>query len=240
MPLRGEQHPWLPLSTRLGTVVSPTARLWAGVVAGVLVVGLSLHAVNAYAGFSAANPYRPFVENVRTSLAALPESAEVYDTALPVDIVGPIFEEYDQVSRFIAPLVDPATRRQIYGRTSYTHPYFLDSSGHFQRMAVDGVESLPTPAGSCGWNVVDGSAVVPLGSSAFAWRWAVRVGYLADRDTTARIVLGDAEQEVQLTEGLGEVFVSLVGAGDRVEVRGVDEGANVCIGDVQVGNPVPK
>ena len=240
MPLRGEQHPWLPVSTKIGTLVSPTARLGAGVAAGTIVVGLSLHAVNAYAGFSAANPYRPFVDNVRTSLAALPESAQVYDTALPVDIVGPIFEDYDQVSRFIAPMVDTKTRRETYGRTSYTHPYFLDASGHFQRMAVNGAESLPTPAGSCGWNVVNGSTVVPLGSSAFAWRWAVRVGYLADRDTTARIVLGDAEQEVQLTKGLGEVFVTLVGAGDRVEVRGVDEGAHVCIGDVQVGNPVPK
>lgn len=240
MPLRGETAPWLPVSARLGALVSPGARFVAGTAVGAVVVGLSLHAVNAYAGFSAANPSRPFVDNVRSSLAALPESAEIYDTALPVDIVGPIFEEYNRVSRFVAPMVDDRTRRETYARTSYTHPYFLDASGHFQRMAVLGAESLKTPAGSCGWNVVNGSTVVPLGSSAFAWEWAVRVGYLADRDTTARIVLGDAEQEVQLHKGLGEVFVTLVGAGDRVEVRGVDESANVCIGDVQVGNPVPK
>ena len=240
MPLRGEQAAWLPVAARLGSLVPPASRLAAATSVGVVVVGLSLHAVNAYAGFSAANPYRPFVDNVRTSLAALPDSAEVYDTALPVDIVGPIFQDYNSVSRFIAPMVDDKTRRETYGRTSYTRPYFLDASGHFQRMAVLGAESLQTPPGSCGWNVVNGATVVPLGSSAFAWRWAVRVGYLADRDTTARIVLGDAQQEVQLTKGLGEVFVTLVGAGDRVEVRGVDPGANVCIGDVQVGNPVPK
>jgi len=240
MPLRGEKDPWLPITWRLGDVVPAGARFAAGVLVGTLVVGLSLHAVNGYAGFSAANPYRPFVESVRTSLAALPESAEVYDTALPVDIVGPIFEEYNLVSRFVAPMVDDKTRRAMYSRTSYTHPYFLDASGHFQRMAVLGAESPELPAGSCGFNVVNGTVVVPLGSNAFDWQWAVRVGYLADRDTAATIVLGDDEQEVQLHKGLGEVFVTLVGTGDRVTIHGVDESANVCIGDVQVGNPVPK
>ena len=240
MPLRGEPNPWLPVTSRLADLVSPAARVGAGALVSALVVGLSLHAVNAYAGFSAANPYRPFVENVRTSLAALPKSAEVYDTALPVDIVGPIFEEYNLVSRFIAPLLDDKTRKATYARTSYTHPYFLDASGTFQRMAVNGAESPALPAGSCGFNVVNGSVVVPLESNAFDWQWAVRVGYLADRDTTAIISLGDDEQEVQLTKGLGEVFVTLVGTGNRVVIHGVDESANVCIGDVQVGNPVAK
>lgn len=228
------------MTSRFADLVSPAARVGAGALVSALVVGLSLHAVNAYAGFSAANPYRPFVENVRTSLAALPKSAEVYDTALPVDIVGPIFEEYNLVSRFVAPLLDDKTRKATYARTSYTHPYFLDASGTFQRMAVNGAESPALPAGSCGFNVVNGSVVVPLESNAFDWQWAVRVGYLADRDTTAIISLGDDEQEVQLTKGLGEVFVTLVGTGNRVVIHGVDESANVCIGDVQVGNPVAK
>jgi hypothetical protein len=240
MPLRGEENPWLPVTWKLADMVSPAARFGAGAVIGSLVVGLSLHAVNAYAGFSAANPYRPFVENVRTSLAALPKSAEIYDTALPVDIVGPIFEEYNLVSRFVAPVVDDKTRRATYARTSYTHPYFLTPSGRFQRMAVEGAESPALPPGSCGFNVVDGSVIVPLGSNAFDWQWAVRVGYLADRDTTATIALGDAEREVQLHKGLGEVFVTVVGTGNSVAIRGVDPNANVCIGDVQVGNPVAK
>jgi hypothetical protein len=219
---------------------SRRSRNIAGSVALGVILVLSLHAMNAYAAISSANPYRAFVENVRASFAGLPPGAEIYDTALPVDIVGPIFGEYNLVSRFIEPLQTPDERASLAARTQFSNPYYLDSNGQFQRMRVEGSAS-PTPvAGACGWNAEDGRVDVPLGSPAFPWGWAVRVGYLADRDTSATIRLGDAEQKVQLHEGLGEVFVNLVGGGNSVVLDGIDQSANVCVGDVQVGNPATK
>jgi hypothetical protein len=240
MPLRGERDPWLPVVARLRRRVSPTTLAGVSAVALVSVGALSLHAVNAYAARSAENPYRPFVENVRASLQALPKEAEIYDTALPVDIVGPIFEEYNLVSRFIAPVLTEQERARIYSQREFTKPYFLDPSGRFQQMAVEGSESPALPEGSCGWNARAGQVAIPLESRAFPWQWAVRIGYLADRDTTATVVLGQAEQEVHLTKGLGEVFVTMVGGGSSVELQDVDADAHVCVGDVQVGNPAPK
>ena len=240
MPLRDEEEPWLPVVARLRHRAAPTALAAGSAATLVVFAALSLHAINAYAARSAQNPYRPFVENVRTSLASLPDDAEVFDTALPVDIVGPIFEEYNQVSRFIAPLLSDAERQQLYARREWTQPYFLDSTGRFQRMAVEGSESPVLAEGSCGWNVRGGQVAIPLKSRAFPWQWAVRVGYLSDKDTTAHLVLGQAEQEVHLRKGLGEVFVTMVGGGSSVELQGIDQAAHVCVGDVQVGNPAPK
>ena len=240
MPLKGEKDAWLPVADTLRAQWSRRSRNIAGsVVLGVILV-LSLHAMNAYAAISSTNPYRAFVENVRASYGGLPAEAEIYDTALPVDIVGPIFGEYNLVSRFIAPLQTPDERAALMARTQFSTPYYLDSNGQFQRMRVEGSAS-PTPvAGVCGWNAEGGRVDVPLGSPAFPWGWAVRVGYLADRDTSATIRLGEAEQEVQLHEGLGEVFVNLVGGGNSVVLDGIDPSANVCVGDVQVGNPATK
>jgi hypothetical protein len=240
MPLRGERNAWLPVAHTLQAQWPRRTRTIAGsVVLGVVLV-LSLHAMNAYAAISSSNPYRRFVESVRTSLATLPPGAEVYDTALPVDVVGPIFGEYNLVSRFIAPLQTARQRASLAARTQFTDPYYLDSTGRFQPMRVEGSASPAPLPGACGWTAKDGRVEVPLGSPAFPWGWAVRVGYLADRDTAATIRLGDAEQRVQLSEGLGEVFVKLVGGGTGVVLDDLDPAANVCVGDVQVGNPATR
>jgi hypothetical protein len=240
MPLRDEDDAWLPVAQRLRSQWPPRTLNIAGSVVLAVILVLSLHAMNAYAAISSTNPYRAFVDNVRSSLATLPPEAQIYDTALPVDIVGPIFGEYNLVSRFIAPMQTPDERAALTARTEFATPYYLDSSGRFQPMRVEGSAS-PTPIeGSCGWTATGGRVDVPLGSPAFPWGWAVRVGYLADRDTPATIRLGDAQQEVQLHEGLGEVFVNLVGGGNSVVLDGLDESANICVGDVQVGNPTTK
>jgi hypothetical protein len=236
MPLVGERHPWLPFAERVRGQLVPN-RQWITVVTVGTLVALSLHAMNAYATVSSANPYRSFVENVRTSLAALPEDAEIWDTPLPVDIVGPIFEEYNLVSRFVAPMLSPAERDEIAGRTQFTRPYYLDPTGRFQPMWVEGFASPAPIAGLCGWTSEGGRVAVPLTDTAFEWDWVVRVGYLTDGATNATVHLGEDSQLVSLKEGLGEVFVRLLGSGREVVVDGLDPGVLVCVGDVQVGSP---
>jgi hypothetical protein len=68
----------------------------------------------------------------------------------------------------------------------------------------------------------------------------VRVGYLSAGDTQATIVLGRDRQRVQLHKGLGEIFLPMTGGGNEVRIEDMSPDANVCVGDAQVGNPVPK
>jgi hypothetical protein len=128
----------------------------------------------------------------------------------------------------------------MYTLKSYTNPYYLAEDGHFVRMTVAGMRSPAPLPGLCGWTAKSGQIAVPLTEPAYAWTWAVRVGYLADRDTQATIVLGKDRQQVQLRKGLGEVYLHMVGGGNEVLVEDMKPGANVCVGDVQVGNPAPK
>ena len=116
-------------------------------------------------------------------------------------------------------------------RTLWTSPASLTSSAP---------PSAPTPTpGSCrpvSWGEVE----VPLQGPLFEWGWAVRIGYLSDADATATVHLGKAQQDIQVTKGLGEVYVSLVGAGDTVRITDIPPGVNFCVGDVQVGQPTPS
>ena len=238
LPLRDEADVWY--RTTLGMPADTFRRVVRTSVGGLLavVLALSLHAMSGYATFHAANPHRSFVETARTGIADLPANAQVYDTGLPVDVVGPLFLEYDRVSRFLAPFATPERRAQLYHLTEYTNPYLLGADGSFSRMKVEGIASPKPVAGSCGWSDSNGTVTVPLGADVFAWTWAVRVGYLADSDTTATLRLGKGTTPVTLHKGLGEVYTTVTGGGREVTLTGLAPTARVCVGDVVVGNPI--
>ncbi len=234
-PMVGEEHPWLPLRARVDRAVSRPL-LWGAVSAAALsTVLVSLHAFNGYAAMSTRNPYRGFVDNAVNSFRALPASAQVFDTAVPGELIGPLFAEYNSVSRFLAPVATDEQRDQMYTRRWYTNPYVITPTGELKPMTVS-PSATAQVFGGC-QAAVDGRIELPLSGPLFEWSWAVRVGYLADSATPAVISLGSAQQEVPLVEGLGEVWVNLIGAGDRLVITGLADSVNVCVGDAQVGLP---
>lgn len=240
MPLRGEQDAWLPLARSLSTRLPRAVGVGAGSATGLIFVGLAVHSLNGFAVLATETPDRTFALAARESLAKLPASAQVYDQPLPVNVVGPIFGEYNLASRFLAPVATAGRRHQMYTLKSYTNPYYLTEEGQFVPMTVVGTKSPTLLPGLCGWTARSGKIAVPLKGSAYLWTWAVRVGYLADRDTPATFVLGTDRQTVQLQKGLGEVFLRMQGGGSELRVEGLDPDAHVCVGDVQVGTPAPK
>lgn len=240
MPLRDEPHPWLPAARSMFMHLPRLIPVGVGCSACLMVVALAFHSLNGFAALATANPYRAFALTARESLPRLPASAQVYDQPLPVNVVGPLFGQYNLTSRFLAPVATVERRRQMYTLQSYTNPYYLAADGHFLRMTVVGMESPPPLPGLCGWTTQTDRIAVPLTEQAYAWTWAVRVGYLAGLDTQATIVLGKDRQQVQLHKGLGEVYLHMVGGGNEVRVEDMNPDAHVCVGDVQVGNPAPK
>jgi len=237
MALDEEEDAWFPHARRWVAAVPRPTLVGIGAAACAVWLALSLHSANGYAEFSAANPYRDFVEATRDSLESLPEGAQIYDTQVPVDLLGPLFMEYNYLSRFLAPVATPEQRADLATREAYTSPLVLTTEGTFQPMRVDGYSSPPPMEGLCGWQSVDGRVVVPLTDRAFDWGWAVRVGYLSGEDATGTIRLGADAQEVEFQKGLGEVIVPLVAGGSEVVVEDITPGVTICVGDVQVGNP---
>jgi hypothetical protein len=240
MPLRDEVQAWLPLANSVSTRLPRAVRVGLGSAVAVMVLALAVHSLKGFMVQATTTPYRTFVLNARASLSGLPASAQVFDQPLPIDVVGPLFLEYNMTSRFLAPVATAARRNEMYTLKSYTNPYLLTKDGRFVPMTVVGMESSAPPNGSCGWMSHASQIAVPLTGSAYVWDWTVRVGYLASRDTPATIVLGKDRQQVLLHQGLGEVYLPMSGGGKEVRIEGLNPDTSVCVGDVQVGNPAPK
>lgn len=240
MALDEEGDAWLPQARRWVAAVPQTTLLWVSGVAAACWVALALHSANGYAAFTSANPHRDMVEQTARSLATLPEGTQIFDTKVPNGIMDGLFDEWISVHKFVLPVASPDQRAAMETREVFTDPVMLASDGTFVPMAVEGFSSPPPFEGLCGWVAEDGRAAVPLTEPAYPWNWAVRVGYLSDGATTGTIHLGEDSQEVEFTQGLGEVFVPLVGGGGEVVIDGLDPGVGLCFGDAQVGAPRPS
>ncbi len=237
LPVRGQTRPWTSMGQRLRATIP--AGVWHGVavVAALVVISLSFHSMGRYATIATGNPSRAFLENTKSSLAALPDDAQIVDTEVPAGIIGPIFAEYNLVSRYLSPLLDTNRRAEARNRVNYTRPYILDHTGTLVPMAVNTV----VPSAGEGCRVVqDGRVVVPLAGPVFEWRWVIRIGYLADAPVTGTVRLGSGTATVPFGKGLGEVFVRVTGSGSRLTITGLPNGVNFCVGDAQVGTPMPK
>ena len=71
----------------------------------------------AYRGYATDPRTRDFLPTAKQSLRGLPPDGQVYDSNLPAPILGAFFGEYDRATRFVAPLVTAAERRDLYRRT---------------------------------------------------------------------------------------------------------------------------
>ncbi len=237
MPLVDESTPWTPIGRRLRASVPGPAAVGVLVASMVAIVGLSFHAIGAYARFSTSNPARAFVTNTIDSLEKLPATAQIYDTEVPGEIIGPLFAQYNTASRYLAPLL-PDRKEELYTRRWFTSPHVLDGSGALVPMKINPVGVSEARPNDC-YAAKEGTVRIPLSQRLYEWGWAVRIGYLADSSAQASVILGGDRQVIPITEGLGEIYVSLVGEGAELTVTDLPPDVNFCIGDIQVGFPTP-
>lgn len=238
MPLTDEHAPWSKVGLDFWRRTPRPVSIGALATTMTIVVALSFHAYGGYARFSTNNPARQFVTNTMESIDGLPASAQIYDTEVPGQIIGPLFAIYNTASRYLAPLL-PERKEELYQRRTFTNPYVLNASGALVPMRINPVgTSTPLPGGC--YPAADGTARIPLSQNLYAWGWAVRIGYLSSAPISATVVLGEDRQQVQFVDGLGEVYVSLVGSGKELVVTDVDPDVDFCVGDAQVGFPTPS
>jgi len=237
LPLKGEAEPWTPLGVRLRASLPRISTMAAAVMACAEVDALSFNSMNGYAKIVSNNPSRAFVQVTKTSLKTLPAEAQIVDTVLPAEFIGPLFANYNLVSRYLSPLVSRERDAETRARTSYTNPYVMNSAGALVPMKIQ-ASAASSDFLDC-WIVHEGRVTVPLSNGLFLWGWALRIGYLSDRDFEGTVRLGTGSSSAAFRQGLGEIYVRMTGSGDQVLVTDVPPGVKFCVGDIQVGTPVP-
>ena len=237
MPLVGETEPLTADGQRWLT--RPERVYWLPLAAATsVIVVLSLNSIAGYSAFSSNNPTRAFIANVRSSLGSLPPEAQVVDQDLPPNVLEPLWGEYNRTSRLLAPLVSPEMRDQMYTSTSFTDPYIVTVDGQIAPMRVEAAATSDPPAGWC-FNNDEGTITIPLTHDTYDWVWMVRIGYLSKDDFAASVDMNGPPQEVSISRGLGEVYVTVRGSGDELRLTSLPRSAQLCIGDVQVGTAAP-
>jgi hypothetical protein len=238
MPLVGERDPLTADGERLVPTHARELRGALLLATGIVSV-LSLSSIAGYSAYSSNNPTRPFVANMRADLARMPDDAQLMDTELPENVLTPLWEEYNRVSRFVAPLMSDEEREELYTRTSYTKPYILADDGRVVPAEVAAAATSAAPAGWC-FNNAGGTVTIPLTDDLYEWTWLIRIGYLATSDFAATLAFGAESQGIDISRGLGEIFVPMIGSGDTVTLTDLPPSAQICVGDVQVGTPAPQ
>ena len=181
------------------------------------------------------NPGQAYFRNLNTDLRA--HSGPVYlfgDEVVPDLIMTPTFLADRQIGQVTRPMaVRPVVATAV--------PYFsvVDQTGHLHDGTLRG-PSIPVTTPICATSAK--AAVIKMPGAPAAGRWKLRLSYLTNRQTSARVRIGNNPPvSMRLERGLHDVYISLLAGGSkRIRLDGVDEGASLCLGGVTIGFPVAK
>jgi hypothetical protein len=182
------------------------------------------------------NPTESYFANLTADLKAHKGPVYLFGDEVPPDLVMvPTFLDDRRIAHITSPLpVRPEIQAAV--------PYFsvVDSSGHLHDGAIKGYSATIKKGSACGTS--SHSATVRLPSTPGAGRWKLRLGYLANRQTTARVSIGgNPPVTMRLERGLHVIFVSLLAGGSaQITLDGVAQGSTVCLGAATLGFPIAK
>jgi len=181
------------------------------------------------------SPAEQYFTALRADLKAAKTRPDMFDAPVPTEVVNPLIAPSNQLSELVGSMPEDARF------PTWTHAFVIpDETGHLKPGTVTGTQSRPGKTPDCGWFAPGKPVDIPLEQAAYEWPWVIRIGYLSGPDTPADITFGGKTVHVQLKKGLNDLFVKITGKGDTVRLSGLAPGANVCVGGLVVGNPVPR
>lgn len=199
------------LALTLGVLATRMSTLRRWLIA--LYVVASLVSTVTYAQVWREQPAREYF----STLAAEVEPP-ILDQATPLEVLLPVAHPYNMLSR----LTD-------YTGSWTTDPVLVDADGHPQPAVL-------LPIRTAGETCLEGPTEVALDGPLVDRDWVLRLNYLAAADGVAEVAIGAGEAvSVPVREGLHQVHVQLLGAGESLVIDGVD-----CIGASEIGLLMPK
>nr|WP_228537870.1 hypothetical protein [Nocardia sp. XZ_19_231] len=208
------------------------ARQIVGVVAITLFLASSVYSTITFTGSWEPSPARTYVTGVR---AALPEvtDAPLLPQEVPWNVLNPLAFPENMTDRVFAPIATPTTFALSTPRLRMITDEgdIVDAQVWWNRAIVTG------PEPRCGHRVRGTAAAnLPLDGPMQIRDWTAQLNYNADRD--GRIALsfeGETETIADVRAGLNTVYVRLLGGGDTLRIRSLDERQSLCVGAGPVG-----
>ncbi|WP_245914175.1 hypothetical protein [Nocardia fluminea] len=208
------------------------ARQVAGIAAIVVFLSGSVYSTFTFTRSWEPSPARTYVNGVR---AALPGAADapLLPQEVPWNVLNPLAFPENMTDRVFAPIATPTTFALSTPRLRMITDdgAVVDAQVWWNRAIVEG------PEPRCGYRVRGTTGTnLPLDGPMQIRDWTAQVNYNAERD--GRIALsfeGETETIADVRAGLNTVYVRLLGGGDTLRIRSLDERQSLCVGAGPVG-----
>ncbi|MFD4462134.1 hypothetical protein [Nocardia sp. NPDC058480] len=207
-------------------------RQLAGIAAIIAFVASSVFSTITFTRSWEPSPARTYVSGVR---AALPGAADapLLPQEVPWNVLNPLAFPENMTDRVFAPISTPGTfaRSTPRLRMITDEGAIVDAQVWWNRAIVEG------PEPRCGYRVHGTTgANLPLDGPMQIRDWTAQVNYHAERDGRIAVSFeGETETIADVRAGLNTVYVRLLGGGDTLRIRSLDERQSLCIGAGPVG-----
>ena len=177
-------------------------------------------------------PTATYLATAQASLAAN-RGAPLLDQPVSDRILWKLANPYNLASRIFSPLGD-----KVVFASSTPVLRHLDDGGHVVPAQMTTKRAaLVGPIPRCGYNVTDAAFTsIPLDGPLIQWGWTVHFGYLTGEPGSLEVELETGRSViVPVSQGLHQVFVSVVGRGATLRVRSYTRGMVACVNGAVVG-----
>ncbi|MFD8104323.1 hypothetical protein ACFV24_32800 [Nocardia fluminea] len=208
------------------------ARQVAGIAAIVVFLAGSVYSTFTFTRSWEPSPARTYVNGVRAALPGAGD-APLLPQEVPWNVLNPLAFPENMTDRVFAPIATPTTFALSTPRLRMITDdgAIVDAQVWWNRAIVEG------PEPRCGYRVRGTTgANLPLDGPMQIRDWTAQVNYNAERD--GRIALsfeGETETIADVRAGLNTVYVRLLGGGDTLRIRSLDERQSLCVGAGPVG-----
>ncbi len=181
-----------------------------------------------------ANPGKPYFQNLAAAIRNASSAGQTInlmpETLAPDLIMTPAFEDKRRLAHITRPMRDRPAFPAF--ATSYS---VVDARGLVHPAGVTGMSAVGVPGQNCA--KAGQNAAVRFALPQQAWRWTVKLDYLAQSNTHARLALGPyPATAISLQQGAHSVYVDLLGgASSQLVLNGIDAGSSACIGRATIG-----
>lgn len=215
---------------------SSPARTVAVCAASAVFVASSLWSTYTYQRVWQDNPAKPYIENVRASLAAVADGPPVLDQEVDPLVLQNVVRPENLLSHMFA-LTRP--RPEIGSYT--TQLRMFDRYGHLLDATVTWVRAITQgPTAGCGY-LVQMSTTMALNGPLLPADWVVELHYLANTEGTVQLSMTNGPHiRVPVHGGLNTVYVRVPGSGNTLVVQPITQSLSLCIAVGPVGTLAPR
>jgi hypothetical protein len=181
------------------------------------------------------NPSEEYFAHVRSTLAKAPDKpVPVADQGLPQTLLWSYrYPEntYSHVFRNLA-------AQTSYPRSSVDRLYVFDDQGRLSPASISPTRQDQGGSG-CGFPLTKKQTTIPLDGPVIGGGWWLQVSYASPDPVTLHLLAGEEGHDLDLPDGLHNVFVQAAGEFDSVSLSDYPEDSGLCVTGLTLGPPVP-